>query len=369
MDKSYYVRESAAVPSPSLFFYEEKIRRNIETALSIAGGPGRLRPHVKTHKTKEIVDLQLEYGIEKFKCATIAEAEMLAQCRVKDVILAYPLVGPNIERFLKLIEVYPQARFKAVIDSRAGAEKLSEAAVSRKIRVEVLIDIDPGLHRTGVEAGEAGMELYRGMAQLKGLVPVGIHCYDGQNHQPDKGERTRAARACYSEVMEFRERLKKFNLPAETVVLGGTPTFPLYAEFPEVELSPGTCFLQDWNYLSSYPDMDFACAALIFSRVISINTRESTFTLDLGYKSIASDPQGARGIILTRENARPVFQNEEHWVFHTAEKLPEIGEEMYVLPAHICPTCALYSEAFAIDAEGKRIANWEIIARRRKLSI
>ncbi len=370
MDTKYTIYNSELIPSPSLIFYTDTIRQNIDMAISIAKNPLRLRPHVKSHKTKEIVLLQMEAGIQKFKCATIAEAEMVAQCKAKDVLIAYPLVGPNIRRFTKLILNYPQTNFKATVDNKESAHELSEAAILQNITVETLIDVDSGLHRTGVDPGDAAVELYKTVASLKGLLPGGIHCYDGQNHQPEPEVRAKAAKECYETIRELQRKLASLGLPANTLVLGGTPTFPMYARFPEVELSPGTCFLHDWGYSSSFKDMDFSYAALVLSRVISLNQRESTFTLDLGSKAIASDPAGVRGIILNMEHTEPLFQNEEHWVFKKTEgALPLLGQEAFILPTHICPTSALYDAAFIIDKEGNWSSKWEIIARNRQLSI
>jgi D-serine deaminase-like pyridoxal phosphate-dependent protein len=370
MEEKYLVRNSSSIPSPALLFYEKEIAANIRKALDIAGDPTRLRPHVKTHKTREIVAMKMSLGISKFKCATIAEAEMVAQTGAKDVMLAYPVIGPNIERFVTLIQNYPSTTFEAIVDNEAMAEKLSDAALARSSRVEVLIDIDPGLHRTGVTIGEAATNLYKKIFSLKGLLPGGIHCYDGHNHQPDPAERNRAGTACYNEVMAFRARLIEVKLPVPRVVMGGTPTFPVYARFPEVELSPGTCFLQDWSYLSNFPDLAFSPAALLLARVISINSKFSTFTLDLGYKAISADPQGVRGVILNIDDSEALFQNEEHWVFRkTKGALPSVGDEAYVLPTHICPTTALHVGAHVVGGDGFSRAIWEITARNRKISI
>jgi|WetSurMetagenome_2_1015567.scaffolds.fasta_scaffold123908_1 D-threonine aldolase len=370
MEEKYLVRNSASIPSPALLFYETEIAANIRKALDIAGDPSRLRPHVKTHKTREIVAMKMSIGISKFKCATIAEAEMVAQTGAKDVMLAYPVIGPNIERFVALIQKYPSTTFEATVDDEAMAEKLSNAALARRLRVEVLIDIDPGLHRTGVTIGDAATNLYKKISSLKGLLPGGIHYYDGQNHQPDPAERSRAGTAGYDEVMAFRAQLIKLNFPVPRVVMGGTPTFPVYARFPEVELSPGTCFLQDWSYLSMFPDLAFRPAAFLLARVISVNIGFSTFTLDLGYKAISADPQGVRGVLRNIDDSEALFQNEEHWVFRkTKGALPSVGDEVYVLPTHICPTVALFAEAHVVGGDGFSRASWEIIARNRIISI
>src|SRR5262249_992360 len=93
MNPAYVLHDASAVFSPALLFYKDLIRQNIALAVQMAGAPERLRPHVKTHKTREIVRMELDAGITRHKCATLAEAEMLAGCGVPDVLLAYNLVG------------------------------------------------------------------------------------------------------------------------------------------------------------------------------------------------------------------------------------------------------------------------------------
>src|SRR4051794_8158610 len=107
MNPAYAVRDTSAIYTPALLFYKDLIRQNIDRAIAIAGGAERLRPHVKTHKTREIVQMELAVGITRHKCATIAEAEMLAECGAPDVLLSYNLVGPNCARMAKLVQRYP----------------------------------------------------------------------------------------------------------------------------------------------------------------------------------------------------------------------------------------------------------------------
>src|SRR5437667_8069042 len=127
MDPHYLLRDPSQVHSPGLLFYRDVIRHNIEQLIARAGDPKRLRPHVKTHKTREIARMELAAGITKHKCATIAEAELLADVGAADVLLAYNLVGPNCERMARLIKAFPKCRFSVLVDHPAGAAALSEA--------------------------------------------------------------------------------------------------------------------------------------------------------------------------------------------------------------------------------------------------
>src|SRR3954462_14085759 len=130
MDSPWFkLANEAEIPSPALLVYVERAEENIRRMIAMAGGPERLRPHVKTHKMAALVERQLGMGIRKFKCATIAEAEMTARAGAPDVLLAIQLVGPNIERFVKLIQTFPNTNFSTIIDDAGIGLQLSRAAI------------------------------------------------------------------------------------------------------------------------------------------------------------------------------------------------------------------------------------------------
>lgn len=155
---------------------------------------------------------------------------------------------------------------------------------------------------------------------MEGLAPDGFHCYDGHIHQSDFEERTRLAAEIMDKVLALKNSLVADGYSCTHLVMGGTPTFPCYAKYPDVYMAPGTVFLTDYLYSRDYPEMGFIPAGIIMTRVISRPT-PSTFTLDLGYKGIAADPAGIRGVIVGMEDiATPVAQSEEHWVFQIAPR-------------------------------------------------
>lgn len=371
MDARYRIEDVTAVYSPGLVFYKEIIEDNIRQMMAIAGKPERLRPHVKTHKTREIVRLELAAGITRHKCATLAEAEMLADCGVTDVLLAYPIVGPNCGRLARLAQAYPQVRFSVLADHPLGAQQLSDALGQTGQVVDVLIDLDTGQHRTGIAPDEPALQLYESLARLPGVRPGGLHVYDGHNHQENLAERTTAVHMQFEPVLRFRDTLLKKGLPVPRLVLGGTPTFPVYArmDLPGIECAPGTCVLQDHGYGTRFRDLDFTPAALLLTRVISRPTPDRV-TFDLGYKAVASDPPaGSRCILLDVPDAKPILQNEEHFVVETpAAGRYRPGDAAYALPTHICPTCAMHRQAYIVE-KGRVVDRWEIVARDRVLKI
>jgi D-serine deaminase-like pyridoxal phosphate-dependent protein len=372
MNPLYAVQDTAGVVSPALLFYKDLVRRNIARTLEIAGRPERLRPHVKTHKTREIVRMEQEAGITKQKCATVAEAEMLAGCGVTDVLLAYPLVGPNCGRLARLARAYPACRFSVIADHPGPVEALSEAMAAAGQTVDVLLDLDVGQHRTGIPAGPDALALYERIDRLPGLRPGGLHVYDGHNHQEGFVERQAAVQKQLEPVLKLRAALEQKGLPVPRMVLGGTPTFPVYARFdlPGQECAPGTCILHDDGYGTRFPDLSgFTPAALLLTRVISRPTA-TRLTLDLGYKAVASDPPaGKRCVLLDVPDYEPILQNEEHLVVETpAADRFQPGDEVLAIPTHVCPTCAMHRQAYIVEG-GRVTGAWDILARDRVLTI
>jgi D-serine deaminase-like pyridoxal phosphate-dependent protein len=372
MNPDYSLRNPSEVLSPGLVFYKDLIRSNIARMVEIAGNPDRLRPHVKTHKTREIVRMELEAGITKHKCATVAEAEMLAGCGAVDILLAYPVVGPNCARVGKLIQAFPRSRFSVLADHPKGAAALSEAMAKAAQKVQVLIDLDVGQHRTGIAPGPDAIKLYESFSQLPGLEPGGFHVYDGHNHQETFAERSAAVNQLLEPVLAMRATVEKKGVPVPRLVLGGTPTFPVFARMslPGGELAPGTCVLHDHGYGSRFADLTgFTPAALLLTRVIS-RPSPRRVTFDLGYKAVASDPPaGKRLVMLDIPEYEAVLQNEEHLVIETpAADRFQPGDVAYAIPVHICPTSAMHKFAYVV--EGSRVVDrWDIIARDRMLTL
>jgi D-serine deaminase-like pyridoxal phosphate-dependent protein len=249
---------------------------------------------------------------------------------------------------------------------------LSQALSAEGRQVDVLLDIDVGQHRTGVAPGAEAVELYEMILRSPGLRAVGLHVYDGHNHQESLVERQTAVRTQIEPVLKLRTALEQKNLPVPRFIVGGTPTFPMHArlEVPGLECSPGTLVLHDHGYGSRFTDLlGLTPAALLLTRVISRPT-PTRLTLDLGYKAVASDPPaGKRCLLLDVPDYEPILQNEEHFVIETpAAGRYRPGDEIFAVPTHICPTVALHRQAYVIE-NGQLLETWEIAARDRVLSV
>ena len=364
MSEWFHVANAEDVESPSLLVYPERIGGNIRRMVKMAGGPGRLCPHVKTHKLAEVVRLQMAEGVTRFKCATMAEAEMVADCGAADVLVAYPPVGPNQRRFLELMARFPRTAWSVLVDDEGAIRALSLACVAARVTACVLLDLDVGMRRTGITPGERAFELYRTIAALPGLRPGGLHAYDGHLHERDVVARARACEEAFAPVDRLRARLVEAGLPVPRVVAGGTPTFPMHARRGGVDCSPGTCVFWDAGYSAALTDLDFLVAAVVLTRVIS-RPGPGRLCLDLGHKAIASEMPPPRVRFPELPDAQPAMHSEEHLVIETrvGADLP-VGAVVYGIPWHICPTVALHSEVVVVE-DGRATQRWEVARDRR----
>lgn len=366
MKTDYSFSGQSAIPTPQLIYYPEIIRENIRKMIRISGSAERLWPHIKTHKMAEVTRMLMAAGIDKFKCATIAEAEMVAGVGAAQAVVAYPLIGPNRKRFLKLVETYPVTVFYAIGDDTEQIRLLGNEAAEAGLTVNVLMDVDTGQHRTGVRM-EQVVERFHEWQSLPGIRMRGMHCYDGQRHETRAEERDEATATLDAQLKALKEQLNGCDI----MIMGGTPSFPYHVKHTDFYVSPGTCVIQDQGYGDSYQDMDFVPGAAVMVRVVS-RPSEDTFTMDLGTKAVATDPSPERAVIAGMPYLTTVIQNEEHWVVRVPAEhikdIPRIGTELFAIPVHVCPTTALYPYAVAVE-NGQILGNWEVTARNRKITI
>jgi D-serine deaminase-like pyridoxal phosphate-dependent protein len=371
MDPRYRLNDVSQLLSPGLIVFRDLVVENIKQMLKMSGGADRLRPHCKTHKMAEVTKIELDMGITKHKAATIAEAEMLAAAGAPDVMIAYPIVGPNIGRVAKLIHKFPGTKFSVVADHILPLKALGQAMEAISLKVAVFLEINPGRDRTGVPIGPAAKELYQELCKTPGLIPAGLHVYDGHVVDPAFASRDAVIRSHWDNVLKFKKDLIESGCPVPTIVCGGSPQFGVYShiEAEGVELSPGTCVLHDAGY-DKFPEMQcFTPAALVLTRVISRPT-PTRITFDVGNKAIASDPPiGQRLVLPDLPDAVQVLHNEEHLVVETplADRWTP-GDWTLAIPKHICPTSAVHKFAY-VASEGRIIGEWEVTSRDRRLTI
>ncbi len=352
-----------SIASPGLLVDAGRVEGNLAAMITAVGGDtSRLRPHVKTHKMSRVIKMQQDAGIEQFKVATLAEAEMVAGCGAKDILIAYPLVGPNLDWFGRLVSEYNQTRFSCLVDD-PEALSLMEKVLGKdgNPTTGLWIDVDCGMSRTGVPLGSK-LDMLRDKIETSSSFHYrGLHVYDGHLHQPDVDERHQDA----SLVLELLNREMDRN-PSPELVVGGSPTFGFWSQNCHWQCSPGTPMFWDHGYGYQYSELPFQIALAMLTRVIS-KPNSNLLCFDLGYKSVAAEMPLARRVIFPGiSDAVFVGQSEEHLVVQTAlaDKFG-IGEVLIALPRHVCPTVALH-RSVAVMRNGQLMdERWEVDARDR----
>lgn len=365
----YHIKNVDKIDSPAFVVYADRVKENIRIIKTMIDDINRLRPHIKTHKTKEICLLLLEAGITKFKCATIAEAELLGLANAPDVLLAYQPVGPKLQRFIALLKNYPSTNFSCLVDNEVAAKNISEGADKEKLSIPVFIDLNVGMNRTGISLPAEVVELYQSIALLKAIELKGFHVYDGHIKSPDLIKRKEESDAVFKKLEGLKKELLTRGFEEPVIVAGGTPTFPIHAGRKNIECSPGTFVYWDAGYIQNFPEQAFLPAALVITRVVSLPGK-TKICMDMGHKSIAAENElSNRVVFLNASDIKPVSQSEEHLVAEVPEGHSyKIGDALYALPVHICPTAALYERSLIVE-NGEVISEWKTAARDRKILI
>ncbi len=362
----YKIDNISQLDSPALVVYPERVKKNVQTAVEMVGDVARLRPHIKTNKSKEATQLMLEAGIRKFKCATIAEAEMLGMLKAPDVLLAYQPIGPKLERFVAVIKKYPATKYSCLTDNIAAATQMAAIFNAHGLEVPVYLDINLGMNRTGIEPS-AATALYAAATSLKGIKPVGLHGYDGHIRDIDFAIRKLRCDEGFAKLENIKNEIVAKGGVTPVLITGGSPTFSIHCNRVGNECSPGTFIYWDKGYADLCPEQNFLTAALVISRVISLPSKDK-ICLDLGHKSIAPENEiGRRVHFLNAPELKAIGQSEEHLVLEAGEGHGyKVGDVLYGLPIHICPTVALYERAITIQ-NALAFGEWKTVARDRKI--
>ncbi|MRX39525.1 D-TA family PLP-dependent enzyme [Flavobacterium sp. LC2016-23] len=371
MQKDWWkINSETRIDTPFLAVYEDRIQSNIERLIeAVNGETQKLRPHIKTHKIGEILDLFKTYNIHKIKCATIAEAELAALHEIPDVLLAYQPVGVKKERWIALVKKYPNTAFSTIVDNIESAKALNESAEKNDLKLTVYLDLNTGMNRTGISVSKNWSTLVDEIVALKNIHFAGIHIYDG-HLKGDLEQRVAAASNLFFSINEEIEALQEKLGYELKIVAGGSNTFPFYATQKNVECSPGTFVFWDSNYQIHLPEQNFEPALVIVGTIISKPT-SSTFCIDIGYKAVASENTiDRRLVILNDENLIPTAHSEEHLIIENRGKNEyAIGDTIYAQPYHVCPTCALYDSVQVVNAAHEICDQWQVAARGRKINI
>lgn len=365
----YSINNINEIDSPSLVLYEDRLEHNLQKLLDMVGGDTtKLMPHVKTSKMPEVIKRMVALGIKNFKASTIAEAEITAGAGAETILIAHQLVGPKINRLLKLIDNFPKTNFATILDNRESAQVLNGLAKEKNLVINFFIDINNGMDRSGIKIGNGLDKFISEIPSYKALAFKGLHVYDGHLRQPNFEERKDKVEEGFKHINTLFSKLKN-QYPQIKLICGGTPTFTSHLSEEERICSPGTCVLWDWGYGEKLREQEFQYAALLITRVISKPT-QGIVTIDLGHKAVAAEnPIHQRVKFLNLDHYELMSQSEEHGVLRVKnwDEL-NVGDTLYGVPYHICPTVNLHDEVSVIKNH-KKVTSWEITARKRKLEI
>jgi D-serine deaminase-like pyridoxal phosphate-dependent protein len=360
---SYRIENVEALLTPALVIYPEIVDANIAATLRLLGGDAnRWRPHLKTAKLGFIMRRLVGKGVVNAKCSTTIELAAACEAGMKDVLLAYPVVGPNARRVRQIAEQYPNVRISVLV------ENVEQIAAWSESRIGIFVDVNPGMDRTGIS--QDGIAAILDVVRAAGSQFRGLHYYDGHMSAASLDEREKLAHKGYDRLMEIVSAVEGAGFPIEEVITSGTPAFPCaatYARFKSGKFvhrtSPGTVIYSDATSIKQLPaEWGYQPAALVVSTVVS-HPKPNVVTCDAGHKSVSADAGGPTCAVSGREDMIPLKPSEEHLPIEiSGGAVPAIGELLYLIPRHVCPTVNNFDDAVIVE-HGRVIGVEHVTAR------
>jgi D-serine deaminase-like pyridoxal phosphate-dependent protein len=348
-----------ALDSPQLLLDLDVVDANAQRLLDpLRGRPTDVRVHFKSLKCSGLARYIGRHGLTRFLAAKLNEAEVLAEAGITDVFVANQIVGPI--KLRRIAELAGRARVRVCVDHPENVAALSGAARAAATTLGVLVEVDTGMSRCGVEPGEPALTLARQIAASPGLRFVGLQGYDGHLQMlADGAERRSKCHAGLEKLVGTRLLIESAGIPVEVVTGGGTGTWEYVAEYPGVtEIQPGSFLLMDAAYHAVRPE--FACSLSIMATVIS--RRPNWYVLDAGSKAISKD--FGMPVIKGRPGHKVDKLSEEHTRVLTDDPAVKVGDRFEVIPAHCCATMNLHRTCVAVR-QGRVEAAWPIEASGR----
>lgn len=374
-DAAFRVAEAERVLTPALVIDRDRVQHNIATTLDLLGGDrNRWRPHVKTAKLGYVMRMLADAGVRQFKCATSLELSVACQAGAHDVLVAYPLVGANAARVRQIADQQPNVAVSVLVENE------SQVAQWRGSTASLFVDVNPGMNRTGVPDDQT--DAIAGLAQFIvssdwGPRFRGLHYYDGHLSKFAMAERCRHAHLGYERLMQTVDALTRLGIAVPEVVTAGTPAFPCSLSFPRFSsapfvhrVSPGTVVYCDSTSLAQLPpEYGYLPAAVIMTRVVS-HPAAGMITCDAGHKAVSADAGVPTCVVLGYPGLEPLAPSEEHLPMRVAggAPVPAIGELLFLVPRHVCPTVNNFNDAVIVSGE-KMIAVEPVSARGRERPI
>jgi D-serine deaminase-like pyridoxal phosphate-dependent protein len=348
-----------ALDSPQLLLDLDVVDANLGYLLDACSQRGvDLRVHFKSLKCASLARYLAARGVRRFLCAKLNEAEVLADAGLSDIFVANQVIGPA--KLARLANLARRAQVRVCVDDPGNVSEMADAARAAGVTLGVLIEVDIGMQRCGVEPGQPALELARHIGSQAGLRFVGLQGYDGHLQMlPDPAERRAKCLAGLERLIATRKLLEQAGIPVEVVTGAGTGTWEFASSVEGVtEIQPGSFILMDCAYHAVRPE--FGCALSILATVLS--RRPNRYVLDAGSKAISKD--FGTPVIKDRPGERVTKLAEEHTLVETTTEAPRVGERREVLPAHCCATMNLHRQCVAVR-KGRVEAVWPIEASGR----
>jgi 3-hydroxy-D-aspartate aldolase len=346
------------VPTPALVLNVDALERNLRRMADDCRAAGvALRPHSKTHKSPWVARRQLQLGAAGVCAARVGEAEVLVQAGIEDVLITTDLVPAAMERVLDLAGL---ARVSVVLDSAAMARELGGRASRRGVEVDVLLDLDIGQGRTGVEPGPAAVSVATAIAEAPGLRLAGLQAYEGHAQLiADPDERRGRAFASYERLALARREIEEAGLRLPRVTTAGTGTYRLAIEHGlATEVQPGSYVVMDTQYAKVRPAR-FENALFLLSSVVSTN-REGRAIVDAGWKTLSSD--GGAPAVRDASEATYEFAGDEHGRIAGLGAVRE-GDRVWLVPSH-CDTTINLHDRYVLTRDDGRVQGFLPVAAR-----
>ncbi|HUY00346.1 MAG TPA: DSD1 family PLP-dependent enzyme [Candidatus Deferrimicrobium sp.] len=348
------------ISTPALIVDYDILYKNIKYMAHFAEKSKiKLRPHVKTHKCPLIAHMQLEAGAQGICVAKISEAEVFAASGIKDILITNEIISPK--KIQRLLNLNRYTKIMVCVDSKKNIEDLERFANKLNQKLEILIDLNVGLNRTGVAPGEPTLTLAKLIAQSPHLKLHGLQVYEGHlTYIKDFSQKEAQTHTCMKQAIETKELLLTNGIECETITAGGSGTYMITGKFPGItEIQPGTYVFNDHHIHSVVPELEIALTVLT---TINNKPTKEIITLDMGSKSISND-MGNPLFKGYGTKIKIMALTEEHCQCTYSPKLDfNIGDKLEAIPAHVCPTVNLY-DFFYVIKNGELIGKWQISAR------
>jgi len=328
-----------------------------------------LRPHIKTHKSTTIAAQQLAQGAAGLTCATPAEAGVMSAVS-KDILLAYPAIGPKLARLMALPE---DVRLTVALDSAHAVDDLARAARAANRAVRVYIELDVGMHRVGVSAWDDAIALAKRVKENPPLEYAGINFYPG-HIRSDVGGQDEALEKLTSVLGAATSALSARGLRPGVVSGGSTPTVWRTHEIVGVtEFRPGTYVYNDRGTAEIGACAPEDCALTVLATVVSTSVSNQA-VIDAGAKALGREPMRGVdgegwGALLDRPDVVVARMSEEHGILDLSRTdwRPEVGDLVRVVPNHVCIVVHLNDVVYGVR-DSRVETSWPVDARGRSHS-